>query len=200
MRAHPFRTEGGAPTTKPIPTPTRRGTRPGCEYVPAPFAPRAVLLQPNQTQPRTVGAPPRGRMRAHPFRTEGGAPTTKPIPTPTRRSTRPGCECVPTPFAPRAVLLQQNQSQLRPVGAPAPGANACPPVRTRGGCSYGVLQPHRIPMRIIPHRLHQPRPDRVGYDISGQRLEVILPAHRPTLKAPLASTPAAPRRSKPAHQ
>src|SRR5690606_16317930 len=69
-------------------------------------------------------------MRAHPFRTEGGAPTTEPNPTPTRRSTRPGCECMPTPFAPRAVLLQQNQTQPRPVGAPAPGANACPPVRT----------------------------------------------------------------------
>src|SRR5690606_7727946 len=38
------------------------------------------------------------------------------------RSTRPGCECVPTPFAPGAVLLQQNQSHLRTVGAPAPGA------------------------------------------------------------------------------
>src|SRR5690606_8481270 len=83
-------------------------------------------------------------MRAHPFRTEGGAPTTKPIPTPTRRGTRPGCECVPTPFAPRAVLLQQSQSQLRTVGAPAPGANAYPPVRTVGGCSYGsfTTKPH----------------------------------------------------------
>src|SRR5690606_2003111 len=121
MRAHPFRTEGGAPTTKPIPTPTRRGTRPGCEYVPAPFAPRAVLLQPNQTQPRTVGAPPRVRMRAHPFRTEGDAPTTKPNPTPTRRSTRPGCEYVPDPFAPRAVLLRG------PTTKPHPNADNPPP-------------------------------------------------------------------------
>src|SRR5690554_4332045 len=95
-------------------------------------------------------------MRAHPFRTEGGAPTTKPIPTPTRRSTRPGC-------------------------------------------SYGVLQPHRIPMRIIPHRLHQPRPDRVGYDISGQRLEVILPAHRPIMKPPLPYTPPDPPRTNTPH-
>src|SRR5690606_29368190 len=101
-RARPVRTEGGAPTTKPNPTPTRRSTRPGCECVPA---------------------------RSH----RGGAPTPKPNPTPTRRSTRPGCECVPTPFAPRAVLLQQNQSQLRPVGAPAPGANACPTRSHRGG-------------------------------------------------------------------
>src|SRR5690606_2279936 len=81
-------------------------------------------------------------MRVPPFRTEGGAPTTKPIPTPTRRSTRPGCECVPTPFAPRAVLLQQSQSQLRPVGAPASGANACPPLSHRGRCSYNKNQSH----------------------------------------------------------
>src|SRR5690606_16338225 len=82
-------------------------------------------------------------MRAHPFRTEGGAPTTKPNPTPNRRSTRPGCERVPTPFAPRAVLLQQSQSQLRPVGAPAPGANACPPVRTEAVLLRGpTTTPH----------------------------------------------------------
>src|SRR5690606_29642058 len=115
-------------------------------------------------------------MRARPFRTEGGAPTTEPNPTPTRRSTRPGCECVPTPFAPRAVLLQQSQSQLL----------------------RGPLQPNRIPMRIIPHRLHQPRPDRVGYDISGQRLEVILPAHRPIMKPPLPyASPDSPRTNTP---
>src|SRR5690606_1220546 len=63
-----------------------------------------------------------------------------------------------------------NRTKPRPVGAPAPGANACPPVRTEAVLLRGPLQPHRIPMRIIPHRLHQPRPDRVGYDISGQRL------------------------------
>src|SRR5690554_5148793 len=34
------------------------------------------------------------------------------------------------PVRTEAVLLQQNQSQLRPVRASAPGANACPPVRT----------------------------------------------------------------------
>src|SRR5690606_36912544 len=33
------------------------------------------------------------------------------------------------------------------------------------------------------------RPDRVGYDISGQRLEAILPAHRPIMKTPLPYTP-----------
>src|SRR5690554_7361533 len=87
MRAHPFRTEGGAPTTKPIPTPTRRSTRPGCEYVPAPFAPRAVLLQQSQTQPRTVGAPAPGANACPPHSHRGGAPPTKPNPTPTRRST-----------------------------------------------------------------------------------------------------------------
>src|SRR5690554_6419007 len=74
--------------------------------VPDPFAPRAVLLQPNQTQLRPVGAPAPGA-NACPTRSHrGGAPTTEPNPTPTRRSTRPGCECVPTPFAPRAVLLR----------------------------------------------------------------------------------------------
>src|SRR5690554_368290 len=34
------------------------------------------------------------------------------------------------PFDPGAGLLQQNQTQPRTVGAPASGANACPPVRT----------------------------------------------------------------------
>ena len=32
MRAYPVRTVGGAPTAKPIPPPTRRNTRPGCEW------------------------------------------------------------------------------------------------------------------------------------------------------------------------
>src|SRR5690606_31473425 len=113
MRAHPFRTEGGAPTTKPIPTPTRRGTPPGCECVPDPFAPRAVLLQQSQSQLRPVGAP------------------------------APGANACLTPFAPRAVLLQQNQTQLRPVGAPVPGANACPPVRTEAVLLRGpTTKPH----------------------------------------------------------
>src|SRR5690554_7666996 len=138
-------------------------------------------------------------MRAHPFRTEGGAPTTKPIPTPTRRSTRPGCECVLISFAPRAVLLQPSRTHLRPVGVPAPGANACPPVRTEAVLLWGPLQPNRISMRIILHRLHQPRPDRVGYDISGQRLEVIVPAHRPIMKTPLPYTPPDPPRTNTPH-
>src|SRR5690554_2937340 len=153
-----------------------------------PFAPRAVLLQQNQSPP-PVGAPAPGANTCPPHSHRGGAPTTKPNPTPTRRGTRPGCECVPDPFAPRAVLLQPNQTQLRPVGAPAPGANACPPVRTEAVLLRGPLQPNRIPMRIIPHRFHQPRPDRVGYDISGQRLEVILPAHCPIMKTPLPYAP-----------
>src|SRR5690606_7063492 len=88
---------------------------------------------------------PPGSHRARPVRTEGGAPTTEPNPTPTRRSTRPGCECVPTPFAPRAVLLQQNQSQLRPVGAPAPGAKTCPPRSHRGGAP--PTKPNPTPTR-----------------------------------------------------
>src|SRR5690554_5376066 len=52
---------------------------------------------------------------------------------------------VPDPFAPRAVLLQQNQSQPRPVGAPAPGANACPPLSHRGRCSYNKANPNSNP-------------------------------------------------------
>src|SRR5690606_21907780 len=113
--------------------------------VPDPFAPRAVLLQQSQTQPRTVGAPAPGA-NACPTRSHrGGAPTTKPNPTPTRRSTRPGCEYVPTPFAPRAVLLQPNQTQPRTVGAPAPGANACPPLSHRGRCSYNKTNPNSNP-------------------------------------------------------
>src|SRR5690606_37365212 len=79
---------------------------------------------------------------ARPVRTGAGAPTAKPIPPPTRRSTRPGCECVPTPFAPWAVLLQQNQTQPRTVGAPAPGANACLPRSHRGRCSYNRTTTH----------------------------------------------------------
>src|SRR5690606_11803160 len=111
--------------------------------VPDPCAPRAVLLQQNQSQPRTVGAPAPGANTCPTRSHRGGAPTTEPNPTPTRRSTRPGCERVPTPFAPRAVLLQQSQSQLRPVGAPAPGANACPPVRTEAVLLRGpTTTPH----------------------------------------------------------
>src|SRR5690554_4152562 len=53
---------------------------------------------------------------------------------------------VPDPFAPRAVLLQQNQSQLRPVGVPAPGANACPPLSHRGRCSYKQNQSQLRPV------------------------------------------------------
>src|SRR5690554_3103376 len=51
---------------------------------------------------------------------------------------------VPDPFAPRAVLLQPNQTQLRPVGAPAPGANAGPPLLHRGGAPTGssTTTPH----------------------------------------------------------
>src|SRR5690606_36127639 len=156
--------------------------------VPDPVAPRAVLLQQNQTHPRTVGAPAPGANTCPPHSHRGGAPTTKPNPTPNRRSTRPGCECVPDPFAPRRCSYNKTKPNPDPYDHP-------PRLRTRARrfaprrCSYGVLQPHRIPMRIILHRLHQPRPDRVGYDISGQRLEVIVPAHRPIMKTPLPYTP-----------
>src|SRR5690606_19657091 len=58
--------------------------------VPDPFAPEAVLLQQNQTQPRTVGAPAPGangglhgaKICVCPVRTVGGAPTTEPQPNP----------------------------------------------------------------------------------------------------------------------
>src|SRR5690606_34500300 len=82
----PVRTEAGAPTTNPIATPSRMTTRPGCEYVADPFAPRAVLLQQSQSPPLPVGAP------------------------------APGANTGGHAFAPRAVLLQQSQSQLRTVG------------------------------------------------------------------------------------
>src|SRR5690606_30040227 len=95
--------------------------------------------------PQNQNPTPPGSHRARPVRTEGGAPTTEPNPTPNRRGTRPGCECVPTPFAPRAVLLQQSQSQPRPVGVPAPGANTCPPHSHRGRCSYNRTKPNPEP-------------------------------------------------------
>ena len=92
---------------------------PGCRNVPALFAPRAVLLHQNRDPPRTVGAPApgaktysRSRKCARPVRTEGGAPTSKPGPSPNRRSTRPGCENV------------------------LPVAEMCPPCSHRGRCSY----------------------------------------------------------------
>src|SRR5690554_5101748 len=107
-----------------------------------PFAPRAVLLQQNQSPP-PVGAPAPGANACPPHSHRGGAPTTKPIPTPTRRSTRSGCECVPAGSHRGRVLLQQSQSQLRPVGVPAPGANACPPVRTEAVLLRGpTTTPH----------------------------------------------------------
>src|SRR5690554_6189225 len=80
----------------------------GAWIVLARFAPWAVLLQQNHN------------------------------PTPTRRSSRPGCEgglhgawIVLARFAPWAVLLQQNQSHLRTVGAPAPGAKGARPAQRR---------------------------------------------------------------------
>src|SRR5690554_3122832 len=60
-----------------------------------PVRTEAVLLQQNQTQPRPVGAPAPGANACPPHSHRGGAPTTKPNPTPNRRSTRPGCERVP---------------------------------------------------------------------------------------------------------
>src|SRR5690606_40473008 len=64
----------------------------GEDLCPPPFAPGRCSYNKNQSHPRPVGTPARVRMRAYPVRTVGGAPTTKPNPTPDRRSTRPGCE------------------------------------------------------------------------------------------------------------
>src|SRR5690606_12013010 len=98
---------GGAPTNTPATTPYRRSTRLGCECVPDRFAPGAVLLQPHLPPPRAVGAPAPGANVCLPGSHRGGAPTNTPATTPYRRSTRLGCEYVPAPFAPGAVLLQQ---------------------------------------------------------------------------------------------
>src|SRR5690606_24809257 len=88
-------------------TPTRRSTRPGCEgggctgrrFVSARFAPGRCSYNRTTTHPRPVGAPApgakggcMGRGLCSPGSHRGGAPTTKPNPTPTRRRTRPGCE------------------------------------------------------------------------------------------------------------
>src|SRR5690606_15512370 len=132
---------GGAPTHEPATTSRRRSTRLGCECVPAPFAPGAVLLHMNLPPPRIVGAPASGANMCRTGSHRGGAPTNTPATTPYRRSTRLGCECVLDRFAPGAVLLQMNLPPPRIVGAPAPGANVCLPGSHRGGpairrCSY----------------------------------------------------------------
>src|SRR5690606_19027046 len=57
-----------------------------------PFAPGRCSYNKNQSHPRPVGAPAPGANACLPRSHRGGAPTTKPNPTPDRRSTRPGCE------------------------------------------------------------------------------------------------------------
>src|SRR5690606_22238679 len=141
MRACPVRTgavrrSGGAPTNEPATASCRRSTRLGCECVPAPFAPRAVLLQTHLPPPRIVGAPAPGANVCLLGSHRGGAPTNTPATTSYRRSTRLGCECVLDRFAPGAVLLQTHLPPPRVVGAPAPGANVCLPDSHRGRCSY----------------------------------------------------------------
>src|SRR5690606_36122574 len=79
--ACPVRTGGGAPTNTPAATSYRRGTRPGCEYVPDRFAPGAVRLQMNLPPPRIVGAPASGANVCLTGSHRGGAPTaTLPAP------------------------------------------------------------------------------------------------------------------------
>src|SRR5690606_24525403 len=107
MCACPVRTEGGAPTNTPATTPYRRSTRTGCEYVLDRFAPGAVLLQTHLPPPRIVGAPASGANVCRTGSHRGRCSYDKPATTSRRRSTRLGCECVPAPFAPGAVLLQQ---------------------------------------------------------------------------------------------
>src|SRR5690606_8042368 len=69
--------------------------------------------------------------------TGGGAPTNEAGTTPYGRSTRLGCECVPDRFAPGGPAIRRCSYRQacppRVVGAPAPGANACPPGSHRGG-------------------------------------------------------------------
>src|SRR5690606_35064302 len=108
---------------KPPTTSYRRSTRPGCEYVLDRFAPGAVLLQMNLPPPRIVGAPASGANVCRTGSHRGRCSYSNPASTSQRRSTRPGCECVPDRFAPGAVLLQMNLPPPRVVGAPAPGAN-----------------------------------------------------------------------------
>src|SRR5690606_24830746 len=106
MCAGPVRTGGGAPTNEAGTTPYGRSTRLGCECVPDRFAPGGPAIR-------------RGSYRqACPRRGVGG---------------RSGCECVMGRFAPGAVLLQMKLAPPRTVGAPAPGANVCPPGSHRGG-------------------------------------------------------------------
>src|SRR5690606_266138 len=53
-----------------------------------------------------------------------------------------------------------------------------------------LLQPNRIPMRIIPHRLHAPGPDRTGYHIPGHSPQIVLLPYRPVMKPLLPDPPA----------
>src|SRR5690554_742386 len=64
-----------------------------------------------------------GPVRTGAVRRSGGAPTDEPVTTPYCRSTRLGCECVPAPFAPGAVLLQTNRAVGGLFGA-GPGGGA----------------------------------------------------------------------------
>src|SRR5690606_15218844 len=73
--------------------------------------------------PRVVGAPAPGANVCLTGSHRGRCSYNTPASTSYRRSTRLGCECVPAPFAPGAVLLQMNLPPPRIVGAPAPGAN-----------------------------------------------------------------------------
>ena len=114
---------------------TRRGTRPGCEWglewdvdCGCPVRTGAVLLQNNQSHLRTVGAPApgaKGGLHGAWIVPDPFAPRrcsySKTNPTPNRRSTRPGANACLTPFAPWAVLLQQNLTRPRTRRSTRPG-------------------------------------------------------------------------------
>src|SRR5690606_6649164 len=99
---------------------------------PPPFAPGRCSYNKNQSHPRPVGAPAPGakggcmgrglcRTRSH----RGRCSYNKTNPTPNRRSTRPGCEGVPDPFAPRRCSYNKTN--------PTPTRRS-----TRPGCEGGA--------------------------------------------------------------
>src|SRR5690554_6454973 len=109
----------------------RRSTRPGCEWLPVRFAPRRCSYK-KAGQPLSPGRSTRPgcewlRVRFAPRRCsykKAGQPLSP------GRSTRPGCEgCLPGSH--RGGAPTKKPANLSPsVGAPAPGANGCVPVRT----------------------------------------------------------------------
>src|SRR5690554_4098746 len=92
MVACPIRTEAVLLRKAGQPLSLGRSTRPGCEWLPARFAPGRCSYKKAVNLPPSVGAPAPGAKGAWPVRTEavllqkGGQPLSL------GRSTRPGCE------------------------------------------------------------------------------------------------------------